>query len=268
MASLGEMAAGLAHELNNPAAAARRSPRMAEASMSSAPRSGASSRRESTGPRPRGWWPCSARPWPAPEPRGRRCPGCRRCGGRASRPAGGPRRPEPWRVAEPLAAAGVDAEWLERLHALAGPATDAAVAWVAATLTVRRPGRGAPGLDRPPVDARRRRQELLLHGPRRGGRGRPARGPGDDADRARPQAQAHDDRGPPRLRPRPADAHGPRVRAQPGLDQPARQRDRCPGRQGHDHDHTRRDGDRVLVDVADDGTGIAPGSASACSTPS
>jgi signal transduction histidine kinase len=45
--------------------------------------------------------------------------------------------PEPWRVAEPLAAAGVDTGWLERLAALAGPATDAAVAWVAATLTVR-----------------------------------------------------------------------------------------------------------------------------------
>jgi signal transduction histidine kinase len=45
--------------------------------------------------------------------------------------------PEPWRLAEPLAAAGVDQAWLERVHALAGPATDAAVAWVAATLTAR-----------------------------------------------------------------------------------------------------------------------------------
>jgi signal transduction histidine kinase len=45
--------------------------------------------------------------------------------------------PEPWRVAEPLAAAGVDQAWLDRVHALAGPATDAAVAWVAATLTAR-----------------------------------------------------------------------------------------------------------------------------------
>jgi signal transduction histidine kinase len=45
--------------------------------------------------------------------------------------------PEPWRLAEPLAAAGVDQAWLDRVHALAGPATDAAVAWVAATLTAR-----------------------------------------------------------------------------------------------------------------------------------
>jgi signal transduction histidine kinase len=44
---------------------------------------------------------------------------------------------EPWRVAEPLAAAGVDGAWLERVHELAGPATDAAVAWVAATLAAR-----------------------------------------------------------------------------------------------------------------------------------
>jgi signal transduction histidine kinase len=44
---------------------------------------------------------------------------------------------EPWRLAEPLAAAGMDADWLDRLQALAGPAADAAVAWVAATLTVR-----------------------------------------------------------------------------------------------------------------------------------
>lgn len=42
---------------------------------------------------------------------------------------------EAWRLAEPLAAAGVDGDWLERVHALAGPATGAAVAWVAATLS-------------------------------------------------------------------------------------------------------------------------------------
>jgi signal transduction histidine kinase len=45
--------------------------------------------------------------------------------------------PEPWRLAEPLAAAGVDQAWLDRVHELAGPATAAAVRWVAATLTAR-----------------------------------------------------------------------------------------------------------------------------------
>jgi len=42
---------------------------------------------------------------------------------------------KPWRLAQPLAAAGVDQEWLDRVAELAGPATGAALAWVAATLT-------------------------------------------------------------------------------------------------------------------------------------
>jgi signal transduction histidine kinase len=45
--------------------------------------------------------------------------------------------PEAWRLAEPLAAAGVDREWLARLQGLAGPATAAAVGWIAASLTAR-----------------------------------------------------------------------------------------------------------------------------------
>jgi signal transduction histidine kinase len=45
--------------------------------------------------------------------------------------------PEPWRLAEPLAAAGVDEAWLARVAELAGPATDAALGWVAATLTAQ-----------------------------------------------------------------------------------------------------------------------------------
>ncbi len=45
--------------------------------------------------------------------------------------------PEPWRLVEPLASAGVDAAWLERVSALAGQATPAAVRWVAASITAR-----------------------------------------------------------------------------------------------------------------------------------
>jgi signal transduction histidine kinase len=45
--------------------------------------------------------------------------------------------PRAWELAEPLAVAGLDADWLERVAALAGPATGAAIAWVAATLTGR-----------------------------------------------------------------------------------------------------------------------------------
>jgi signal transduction histidine kinase len=42
--------------------------------------------------------------------------------------------PEAWKLAEPLAAAGVDAAWLARVRELAGSGTEAAVQWVAATL--------------------------------------------------------------------------------------------------------------------------------------
>jgi signal transduction histidine kinase len=45
--------------------------------------------------------------------------------------------PEAWELAEPLAVAGVDEAWLSRVHAAAGPATDAALGWVAASLTAR-----------------------------------------------------------------------------------------------------------------------------------
>jgi signal transduction histidine kinase len=45
--------------------------------------------------------------------------------------------PSAWRLAGPLAAAGVDEDWVERVCALAGPATDAALSWVAASLTAR-----------------------------------------------------------------------------------------------------------------------------------
>jgi signal transduction histidine kinase len=45
---------------------------------------------------------------------------------------------EPWRLAESLASAGVDRQWLERVAQLAGPAVDAALRWVAASLTAGR----------------------------------------------------------------------------------------------------------------------------------
>ncbi len=45
---------------------------------------------------------------------------------------------EPWRLAEPLAVAGVDQSWLDSVAELAGPATDAALRWVAASVTAGR----------------------------------------------------------------------------------------------------------------------------------
>jgi signal transduction histidine kinase len=45
---------------------------------------------------------------------------------------------EPWGLAEPLAAVGIDDRWLSRVAELAGPATHAALRWVAASLTAGR----------------------------------------------------------------------------------------------------------------------------------
>ncbi|HEX6023838.1 MAG TPA: ATP-binding protein [Solirubrobacter sp.] len=42
-----------------------------------------------------------------------------------------------WRFAEALGAVGLDADWVDRVQAIAGPATKKALAWVAATLTAR-----------------------------------------------------------------------------------------------------------------------------------
>ena len=139
MASLGEMAAGLAHELNNPAAAARRSAAdMAEAvevvSASIGRFVEAGIEREGAAG--------------LVELQREALAGAGNRTAVAALDAADAEDAlverledlgvsEPWRVAEPLAAAGVDADWLERVQALAGPATDAAVAWVAATLTVR-----------------------------------------------------------------------------------------------------------------------------------
>ena len=40
-----------------------------------------------------------------------------------------------WRFAEPLAAVGLDADWVDRVQAIAGPATGKTLSWVAASLT-------------------------------------------------------------------------------------------------------------------------------------
>ncbi|MEA2283669.1 MAG: hypothetical protein QOK21_4276 [Solirubrobacteraceae bacterium] len=45
--------------------------------------------------------------------------------------------PDAWQLAEPLGAAGVTQEWLDRVAAAAGPATGVALRWIAATLAAR-----------------------------------------------------------------------------------------------------------------------------------
>jgi signal transduction histidine kinase len=45
--------------------------------------------------------------------------------------------PEPWKLSEPLVAAGVDSQWLERVAELAGSATVPALRWVGASLSAQ-----------------------------------------------------------------------------------------------------------------------------------
>ena len=164
---------------------------------------------------------------------------------------------EPWRLSEPLAAAGVDAAWLDRVRRDAGPATGAGVELDRGVPDRARARGRARRVDRADEQARQGGQAVRLHGPRRARRDRRTRGPGDDPDDPRPQAQAHRDRGRPQLRPRAAEGHRPRRRAQPGLDEPDRQRDRRARRARHDHDRDARATAAALeVDIADDGPGI------------
>src|SRR5205807_1897153 len=139
MASLGTMAAGLAHELNNPAAAARRAAAdLAEALDVLASTIGlfvesgiereqaqllVAMQREAL-ERAAGQQAVSALDAADAEDR-------------LTDALTGLGVAEPWRVTEPLAAAGIDEAWLERVAAIAGPGAGAAVAWVAASLTAR-----------------------------------------------------------------------------------------------------------------------------------
>jgi signal transduction histidine kinase len=139
LASLGTMSAGLAHELNNPASAARRAASdLAEALDVLASTIGlfvesgierdqaealvAMQREAIDGAASR----TSLAALDAADAEDALLEGLERLG-----------VAEPWRLTEPLAAAGIDEAWLQRLAEVAGPATGAAVAWVAASLTAR-----------------------------------------------------------------------------------------------------------------------------------
>ncbi len=136
LAALGTLSAGLAHELNNPAAAARRT--ASELGEALATLQDTVHRFVSSGVER--------------EQAGRlvelQQAALARAGDGESGVAAADREDrlagliddlgeEGWRLAEPLARACVDEEWLERVHAAAGPATGAALEWVAASLTAQ-----------------------------------------------------------------------------------------------------------------------------------
>ena len=139
LAALGTMAAGLAHELNNPAAAARRS----AAELGEALDVIGSTVRELV--------QAGIEREDAARIADLRERALRDAAGRSALQALDAADAEDamlerleelgvadaWRLAEPLARAGVDGEWLAELQALAGPATPAALRSVAASLTAQ-----------------------------------------------------------------------------------------------------------------------------------
>jgi signal transduction histidine kinase len=140
LTSLGTMAAGLAHELNNPAAAARRAAAQITEALDVI--NSAIARFVEAGVEREQ----AARLVALQQQALAHASACTALGaldasdaeddllGRLEALGVG----EPWRLAEPLAVAGVDQAWLDQVVAAAGPATDAALRWVAASLSAVR----------------------------------------------------------------------------------------------------------------------------------
>jgi signal transduction histidine kinase len=165
---------------------------------------------------------------------------------------------EPWRIAEPLAAAGVDEAWLERVSELAGSATDDALRWVAASLTARElaaelceaTGRMSSLVSAVKTYAYMDRGELVevdLHE----GLDTTLKVLGHKLRHTAIEVERHYDRDLPRLT-----VHGSELNQvwtnllDNAID--------ALGEKGTITVSTRRDGDCALVDITDDGPGIAP----------
>jgi signal transduction histidine kinase len=139
LASLGTMAAGLAHELNNPASAARRAASdLADALDVLASTIGLfvesgierTEAEELVAMQREAMERASARDalsaLDSADAEDELLDSLERLGVR-----------EPWRLSEPLVSAGIDGAWLDRLAKSAGQGTSAAVEWIAASLTAQ-----------------------------------------------------------------------------------------------------------------------------------
>jgi signal transduction histidine kinase len=139
LAALGQMSAGLAHELNNPAAAARRSAaalgdalEVLGGTIGEFVEAGVS--REDAERLVHLQREAMARDGSATAPDALAVADAEDAMGELLEQHG---VSEAWQLAEPLAAAGLDADWLDAVARHAGPALPAAVRWVAAALGAR-----------------------------------------------------------------------------------------------------------------------------------
>ena len=211
--------------------------------------------------RRRSWCACSRRrcaarasatPRDAIGRRGRR--------GRDGRAARGHGIADAWRIAEPLAAAGLDERVARRRSPQhAGAAFPAAVDWVATSLTARSLADDLREATGRMSEARRARSRPTRTWTRPTCR----RSTSTTASRATLTILGHklkhtQIKVDARVRRRRAAHLRLRLGAQPGLDEPARQRDRRAGRAGDDHGGHRVlwRGNGVEVRIADDGPGI------------